>query len=416
MKTAEDCLSQIIDFVSSLGVERVAITESLNRVIAKDIYSSRHIPPRDNSAMDGYALKWEDIKKASREVPVTLRCVEEIPAGIVPDKSPGRGEVSRIMTGAPIPDGADAVVKIEDVDTEGDRVTFFEPVGEGANVRRRGEDVTEGETVIAKGTLIGPAHMGMLAATGNSLVPVYKRPVVAIISTGDELMDIDGDPSSGRIVNSNSYSLFGQVTEGGGIPLILGIAKDNRGDVFTLLSKAKEEAHVIISSGGVSVGDYDFVQSVFKNLGARVEFDTVAQRPGKPFTFATLGSVPFFGLPGNPVSAMMSFEQYVRPALRKITGHRALYRKTVKAVLEEKLAKRSGFTYFLRGILSCRNGRMTVRTTGDQGSGILKSMVLANGIIVLPRAMTNAERGDEVAVQLIDNSLLAAAEPQYLDF
>lgn len=416
MKTVEECLTQILDFLHPLGVEKVPLRESLNRVLAEDIYSSRAIPPRDNSAMDGYALRCEDLQKAAKEHPVTLRSVEEIPAGRSPEQSIGSGEASRIMTGAPIPAGADTVVKIEDVDADVQGVTFFGPAGEGDNIRRRGEDVMEGERVIARGILIGPAHMGMLAATGNALVPVFQKPLVAVIATGDELMEVDGDPSSGRIVTSNSYSLYGQILEAGGIPLPLGIARDKREDLLAHFSAAKERAHVIVSSGGVSMGDYDFVQDVFTELGARVQFDTVAQRPGKPFTYATMEKIPFFGLPGNPVSAMMSFEQYVRPALRKMTGHRAILRRSVKAVLEDTITKRSGLTYFVRGVLSWRDGKFTVMTTGDQGSGILKSMVLANSIIVLPREMTRARRGDEVVVQLIDNGLLSSVKPEYLDY
>lgn len=415
MKTVEECLTQILDFFHPLGVEKVPLRETLNRVLAGDIYSSRSIPPHDNSAMDGYALRWEDLQAASKDRPVTLRHLEEIAAGRMPERSVGRGETSRIMTGAPIPHGADTVVKIEDVETADGEVTFFGPAGEGDNIRRRGEDVMDGERVITGGTLIGPAQMGMLAATGNALVPVFKKPLVAIIATGDELIDVDGDPSSGGIVTSNSYSLHGQIIEAGGIPLSLGIARDNREDLLAHFSAAKEQAHVIVSSGGVSVGDYDFVQDVFTGLGARVLFDAVAQRPGKPFTYATMDKIPFFGLPGNPVSAMMCFEQYVRPALLKMTGHRAIFRRTVRAVLADTITKRRGFTYFLRGIVTWRDGTYSVMTTGDQGSGILKSMVLANGIIVLPRDMTTVRRGDEVTVQLIDNGLLASMKPEYLD-
>ncbi|MCK9230488.1 MAG: molybdopterin molybdotransferase MoeA [Syntrophales bacterium] len=416
MKTVEECLTQILDFFHPLGVEKVPLKETLHRVLAEDIYSSRSIPPHDNSAMDGYALKGEDLRKASKEHPVRLRSVEEIPAGRAPERSIGSGETSRIMTGAPIPTGADTVVKIEDVEIAGGEVSFFAPAAEGENIRRRGEDVVEGECVIAAGTLIGPAHMGMLAATGNALVPVFQKPLVAVIATGDELIDVDGDPSSGGVVTSNSYSLYGQIIEAGGIPLPLGIARDNRDDLLAHFSEAKERAHVIISSGGVSMGDYDFVQDVFTELGARVLFDTVAQRPGKPFTYATMGEIPFFGLPGNPVSAMMSFEQYVRPSLLKMTGHRTIFRRTIKAVLEDTFVKRGDLTYFVRGIVTWRDGKFTVVTTGDQGSGILKSMVLANGIIVLPRNMTTARRGEEVTVQLIDNGLLTSMKPDYLDY
>ncbi len=414
MKTVEESLARILDFVAPLGVEKIPLTECLNRVLAEDAYSTRHIPPRDNSAMDGYAVKHRDLRNASPESPAVLRSVEEIPAGSSPGKRIGTGEAARIMTGAPVPDGADAVIKIEDVDVEDDRVRCFTPVEEGENVRKRGEDVIEGEAVIAAGSHIQPAHMGMLAATGHALVPVYKRPLVAIIATGDEIIDIDGDPSSEKIISSNSYSLYGQIIEAGGIPLPLGIARDTKKDLMSHFSMAKERAQVVISSGGVSMGDYDLVQDVLTELGARVEFETVAQRPGKPFTFATTETIPFFGLPGNPVSTMISFEQYVRPALRKMTGHKMLFRRTARAVLDENITKKNDLTYFIRGKATWRDGSFTVVTTGEQGSGILKSMVLANVIIVLPRGMTHARRGDEVTVQLIDKSILSAATPGYL--
>ncbi|OPL13920.1 MAG: hypothetical protein AVO39_02675 [delta proteobacterium MLS_D] len=415
MKTVEESLELILDFVAPRGVEKIPLTECLNRVLAEDAYSNRNIPPRDNSAMDGYAVKCRDLGNASPEQPAVLRSVEEIPAGTSPEKRIGEGEASRIMTGAPIPDGADAVIKIEDVAVEDDIVRCFTPVEEGENIRKRGEDVIEGEAVIAAGTHIQPAHMGMLAATGHALVPVYRRPLVAIIATGDEIIDLDGDLSSEKIISSNSYSLYGQIIEAGGIPLPLGIARDTKQDLLSHFTMAKDRAQVVISSGGVSMGDYDLVQEVLTELGARVEFETVAQRPGKPFTFATMGTIPFFGLPGNPVSTMISFEQYVRPALRKMTGQKKLFRRTARAVLDENITKKNNLTYFIRGKATWRDGNFTVVTTGEQGSGILKSMVLANVIIVLPRGITHARRGDEVTIQLIDTSILSAATPGYLD-
>lgn len=415
MKTVEEALQEILDSVRPLEIEQVTLLDSLNRVLARDINSSRFIPPRDNSAMDGYALRSEDIMSASRQRPVTLRCVEEIPAGGYSARVLASGEAARIMTGAPIPEGADTVVKIEDVTVDAEGVTFYAPSEKGVNIRRRGEDVVDGETILTKGTPIGPAQLGMLAATGNALVPLYRRPVVAIIATGDELIAVDGDPSPGKIVSSNSYTLYGQVVEAGAVPLPLGIARDTREDLLAHFTLAKERADVIVSSGGVSMGDYDYVRDVLRELGAEVRFESVAQRPGKPFTFALLNGLLLFGVPGNPVSAMVSFEQYIRPAIRKMTGHRALFRRTVKATLEEPLTKKGGFTYFLRGLLTGRDGRFTVTTTGDQGSGILKSMARANCIIVLPRHMTTIESGSEAAVQVIDNSLLAATEPGYLE-
>jgi molybdopterin molybdotransferase len=319
------------------------------------------------------------------------------------------------MTGAPVPEGADVVVKIEDVDVEGDLVKIFEPSPLGDHIRRRGEDVIEGELIVPRGTVIGPAHIGMLASTGHASIPVYQRPLVAVIATGDELIDIDGDAASGKIVSSNSYSLYGQILQCGGVPMQLGIAKDTMEDLLEKF-KAAGRADIIISSGGVSVGDYDYVKDVMTGIGIRLEIENVAQRPGKPFTFGRLGNVPVFGLPGNPVSAMMSFEQFVRPVIRKMTGHRDLFRKTVRATLEEDIKKKSGLTYFIRGKVTGHEKGFTVATTGDQGSGILKSMVLANGIIVLPRDVTEVKKGEKVTVQLIDDSFLSSPKPEYLPF
>ncbi|MCK9273673.1 MAG: molybdopterin molybdotransferase MoeA [Syntrophales bacterium] len=415
MKTVEESLKHILDSAVPLGLEKISILQALGRVAGEDIRSQRSIPPRDNSAMDGYALRSEDIDGASRQNPVAVHTVEHIPAGYFPQKAIGRGEAARIMTGAPVPEGADVVVKIEDVDVEGDLVQIFEPSPAGEHVRARGEDVIDGELIVPRGTVIGPAHIGMLASTGHASIPVYQRPLVAVIATGDELIDIDGDAASGKIVSSNSYSLYGQILQCGGMPMQLGIAKDNINDLLAIF-KAAERADIIISSGGVSVGDYDYVKGVVSETGITLEIENVAQRPGKPFAFGTKGRTLFFGLPGNPVSAMMSFEQFVRPVIRKITGHRDLFRKTIRATLEEDIKKKSGLTYFIRGKVTGHEKGFNVATTGDQGSGILKSMVLANGIIVLPRDVTEVKKGEKVTVQLIDDSFLSSPKPEYLPF
>lgn len=415
MKTVEETLRHILDSVVPLGLEKTAILQTLGRIIGEDIYSQRAIPPRDNSAMDGYALRADDIAGATRDCPAFIHTVEHIPAGYAPQKALAPRQASRIMTGAPIPDGADAVVKIEDVEVDGDLVKIFTPSAVGDHIRRRGEDVDEGEMIISRGTVIGPAHIGMLASTGNAVVAVYQKPLIAVIATGDELIDIDGDATSGKIVSSNSYSLYGQILQCGGIPMQLGIARDTKESLLEKFNAARR-ADIIISSGGVSVGDYDYVKDVMTEIGVRLEIENVAQRPGKPFTFGTLGAIPVFGLPGNPVSAMLSFEQYVRPIIRKMTGHQHLFRKTLRAVLEEDIEKKEGLTYFIRGRVVNRDGRFTVATTGDQGSGILKSMVLANGIIVLPRGVKKVKKGEKVTVQLMDDSLLSTLKPEYIPF
>lgn len=412
MITVKNALERVLESVSPLGIERLDILSAQGKILAEDIHSPRNIPPKDNSAMDGYALRAEDTRGASREKPVVLSVIEDIPAGYPARKSVGSGEASRIMTGAFLPEGSDAILRVEDTERDGDdRVKIFVQVPKGQDVRYSGEDVREGEKVLEKGILIRPAEIGMLASLGRSIISVRQSPLVAVLSTGDELVDIDGDVSQGKIVSSNSYSLAAQITECGASVLQVGIAKDTREDLREKF-EACMRADIVISSGGVSVGDYDFVKDVISSLGA-IDFWRVAMRPGRPLAFGKLGSKFLFGLPGNPVSAMVSFEQFVRPAILKMAGHRNIFRGTIRAALQQTIKKNTGLTYFLRGIISEENGRCTVRTTGEQGSGILKSMVLANCFIILPEEISVAKEGDEVLVQILDPGFGMRPDPGF---
>jgi len=382
----------------------VGILEALGRVLAEDIRAGRDIPPTDNSAMDGYAVRHEDTEGASQRDPVVLEIVEDIPAGVYPEKRIGKGQAARVMTGAPIPPGADAVIRVEDTRREGHGVAVLVRAEAGLDIRRAGEDVRAGELVIPTGTVIRPAEVGMLAALGRSFVAVRQRPLVAILATGDELMEIDENLEPWKIKNSNGYALAAQVRECGAVPMQLGIARDRREDLKDKFLAARR-ADVILSSGGVSVGEYDLVKDIMGEVGNDMLFWRVAMRPGRPLAFGTLGGKPLFGLPGNPVSSMVSFEQFVRPALLKMMGHRRLFRRTVRATLTESIAKKRGLRYFIRAVVEGGQGGYTVTTTGAQGSGILKSMVRANGLVVLPEEMERAQRGEEVTVQLLDASL-----------
>jgi len=413
MITVEHALNHILKSVSTLGTEKINILDALGRVLAEDVYAPRNIPPHDNSAMDGYALTAEDTMGASEESPLFFEVIEDIPAGYLPQKIVGFAEASKIMTGALMPEGADAVVPIEDTELEEGRVKISQDLSIGTNVRYSGEDVTEGECVLVTGTVIRPAEIGMLSSLGRSFIKVHRKPLVAILASGDELIDIDGVPAPEKIINSNSYSIAAQVTECGGIPLHLGIARDTREDITAQFREALR-ADIIVSSAGVSVGDYDFVGDAMQDLHISVDFHTVAQRPGKPFTFGTMGAIPVFGLPGNPVSSMVSFEQYVRPTMLKMTGYTKLFRRTVQAVLKEDITKKKGLRYFLRAIVTTDNDTYSVVTTGAQGSGILKSMVRANGIMVLPEELTTVKAGNTVTVQLIDNLFEQTDTPGYL--
>ena len=400
----EEALAQILNAIVPLDVEKVSILDALGRVIGEDVHAPRNLPPVSNSAMDGYAVRACDTAGASSRKPAILDVVEDIPAGVFPQKNVGPGQASRIMTGAPVPSGADAVVRMEDTQKEGTAVKILVDVVSGMDIRQAGEDVQEGELVIPRGTVIRPAEVGMLAALGRSFIFVHQRPLVAILATGDELMEIDEDTTSWKIISSNNYATAAQVLESGAIPLQLGIARDRREDLLRKFRTATR-ADIIISSGGVSVGDYDLVKDIMHEVGNQMHFWQVAMRPGKPLAFGSLDGVPLFGLPGNPVSSMVSFEQFVRPSLLKMMGHRRLFRKVIRATLEEDVAKKEGMRYFLRAYVKKEGNLYKISTTGEQGSGILKSMVRANGLVVLPEGASGARRGEEVAVQLLDGSL-----------
>lgn len=402
MIAVDEARRQILDAIPGLDLERVAILDALGRVIGEDVFAPRSLPPVDNSAMDGYAVRSVDTAGAAPDRPAILDVVEDIPAGVLPRKAIGPGQAARIMTGAPLPEGADAVVRMEDTAKDGTRVRIFAAVAGGTDIRYTGENVRQGELVIPGGTVIRPAEVGMLASLGRSFVGVHQRPLVAILATGDELVDIDEDPSGWKIVSSNSYATAAQVRACGAVPMQLGIARDRKEDLLRKF-QAAARADLIISSGGVSVGDYDLVKDVMKEAGNRMQFWQVAMRPGKPLAFGSIHGVPLFGLPGNPVSSMISFEQFVRPALLKMTGHEHRSRRVVRAVLEEEVAKVKGLRYFVRARIRRDQDRYLASTTGDQGSGILRSMVRANGLLVLPEEATRIARGDEVDAQILDD-------------
>jgi len=408
----EKAIGRILDIISPLPLEKMGILQALGRVLGEDVFAGRDIPPKNNSSMDGYALRNGDTKGASRKKPVVLRVLEDIPAGSIPRCTLTAGTAARIMTGAPLPEGADAVLRMEDTEKDGDSVRIFAEVERDHDVRFAGEDVRSGELILSCGSVIRPPEVGMLASLGRAFVSVHQRPIVAILATGDELVDIDEPVSPWKIVSSNSYSLAAEVLQCGGIPMQIGIARDNRDDLVAKF-KAALRADLIVSSGGVSVGDYDLVKDVMKDVGNRMDFWRVAMRPGRPLAFGTIESVPVFGLPGNPVSSMVSFEQFVRPAILKMSGKTKIHRRLVKAILQEDVHKKEGLKYFIRGIVSWKEGGAVVRTTGEQGSGILKSMVMANALIVLPEDIALARTGDEVRVQLLDDSLDLTDIPGY---
>jgi molybdopterin molybdotransferase len=403
MISVDEALDKIFSHIRPLGSEKVSLLDSLGRVIAEDIYAKRNIPPLDNSAMDGYAVRWEDIRNASQDHPIRLEVIEDLAAGFISTRTLEKGKAIRIMTGAPVPKGADTVIPVEESKKEDGFALIFKTAAPGENIRKSGEDVKQGDRVIFKGDTIRPAEVGMIASVGRSFVHVSQRPLVAILCTGDELVDVDGDLDEVKIISSNSYTLGAQVKDCGAIPLQLGIAKDRKEDIEEKLRQGIR-ADVLISSAGVSVGDYDFVKDVMKDLGMEMVFWKVAMRPGQPLAFGTIGGKPVFGLPGNPVSSMISFEQFVRPCLLKMMGHRQLFRPVIEAILKEEIRKMTGRRYFIRGTVSFEKNQYFVTTTGEQGSGILRSMVRANGLIVIPEDQEMVRAGEKVKVQLLDRN------------
>jgi len=390
-----------LDATTTLGCEKVGLLDALGRVLGEDIIAPRDNPPWNNSAMDGFAVRWEDIKK-DHEItrPAELKIIEDIQAGQVATKIVGSGEAIRIMTGAPVPDGADTVVRVEFTEPSETSVRIFQPEPQGANIRPKGEDVMEGACIIPKGTILRPGEIGMLAILAKSFVLVHQRPRVAILSTGDELADLDEKFDEHKIVNSNSYGIAAGVQEAGGIPILLGIARDTPESLKEKILQGLG-CDIIVLSGGVSMGDSDFTKVVFAELGADMHFWKLAIRPGQPLAFGKIQGTLAFGLPGNPVSSMVTFEQLVRVAMMKMGGYRNFKRPTVEAVFKEKFSKQPDRRHFLRGILAYEDGQLTVKTTGPQGSGILTSMVKANGLIDIAEEIEKVNPGDTVKVQVL---------------
>ncbi len=404
---------KVLEDIPVLGRERVYIVEALGRVLAQDVAAKRDVPSEDNSAMDGYCCRHEDVAGANSDNPAKLRIIGDSPAGRPFMGSVGPGEAVRIMTGGLIPSGADTVIMVEHTRREGDYVLCLRDPGPNAHIRRHGEDVKAEEIVLSVGDIIRPPEVGMLATLGHAYVHVYQRPIVAILSTGDELVDLDEPFTDGKVVCSNSYSVAAQVIECGAIPLSLGIASDDEADQRARISDGLR-ADVIITSGGVSVGKYDLVKDALSKLGMKVKFWKVAMKPGKPLVFGTIGNKPVFGLPGNPTSAMISFEQFVRPALLKMMGHVRLFRPLIEATLAEDLGITSDRLHLVRCKLFERDGNMMAVTTGTQSSGALRSMVLADGLMILPPEESPFAAGHRVRVQLLHtNSPLSPQSPYH---
>lgn len=394
MISIETAQRTILEHITPLETEKVSIFQALNRITPEDHIAPWDIPAADNSAMDGYAFSSETLS-GNR-----LRVTGFLPAGEVGLVPVPAGEAIRIMTGAPIPPGCDTVIPSEDVQEEGEEIRFASPVKAGSHVRRQGEDIRRGDVVIPAGTLLRPQEIGMLSAMGKTSLAVYRRARIAILATGDELLEPGATPAPGKIINSNSYSLAAQVLDAGGEPMLLGIAPDALEATCDKI-RGGLNADMLVITGGVSVGDRDFVKEAIETLGVSVTFWKVNVKPGKPLAFALLQGTPVFALAGNPVGAMVAFELFVRPSILRSMGHRRLFRPVVKAILQESAANQGERPHLIRGMVSLQGDRYHVSTTGNQSSGRLSSMIQGNGLIRIA-AETSHAAGEEVEVMMLD--------------
>ncbi len=390
----------VLESLAVPGVERVELEQSLGRVLAEDVHANRDLPPHDISAMDGYALRSADLSN----IPAVLEIIEDIKAGDLPSKSLASGQCARIMTGAPLPQGADAVIRVEDTEAKPDNgVQINHAVNPGDDIRRRGESMFNGEVVLTSGTEITPGVIGVLATVKLAQVRVYRRPRVAILSTGNELEGLDEPVDPNKIPDANSYTLVAQAQALGIEPVLLGIARDDPDELARYL-RCGLEYDVLLVSGGTSVGVHDYVRPTIEALGAQMLFWRVAMKPGHPVAFGKVGEKIIFGLPGNPVSSMVCFEQFVAPALRRMMGYARSCRRTIAARLTHDVRHQPGRTEFIRVMLEKEDDGYAATSTGAQGSGMLLSMARADGLAVVPWDSAGLAAGSTVTVQLLDGT------------
>lgn len=407
--TVADALAAVLATIEPLPVERIPLLSGLGRVLAETVIAQDHVPPFRNSAMDGYAVHAADIATATSTTPTQLLVVGTGPAGYPAVASVGPGQAVRIMTGAPLPPGADTVVRFEDTDEveqanssnqEYQQLAIRKALPVGVNVREAGEDIRAGTTVLPAGTVLRPVEIGLLAALGHATIAVHRQPTVAILATGDEVVDLDVTPAPGQIRNSNSYTLAALVQRYGGKPQLLGVARDSLDDLVARLALA-HHADLILSSGGVSVGDYDMVKDVLRAEGEIVLWQ-VQMKPGKPLAFGRLSQKPFLGLPGNPVAAYVSFEVFARPALLRLLGHSVLTKPAVFARTTTEVPNQGGRRHFVRAnVFTGGDAGLLVEPTGEQGSGVLTALRNANALLVIPDECERLAAGAVAEVLLL---------------
>ena len=402
MLSVEEALAQMLAQISALNVVQLPLSDSLGHVLAQDIVAQEDIPPFANSAMDGFALLSENSKPKDGQPP-RLRVTGSVAAGYVADHAVEEGTAMRIMTGAPVPAGADSVIQIELTRYDGPQsswVEILEEVAEGNNIRPAGEDMQKGQTVLSRGVEIGAWEIGILATLGIAQVPVIRQPRVAILGTGDEVIDIDQPLAPGKIRNSNSYLLEAAVRAAGAEPHRLGVAHDT---VESLRAKLSEAINydLILTSGGVSVGDFDLVKDIMQEQG-QVNFWRINMRPGKPVAFGHIGGVPLLGLPGNPVSTAITFELFGRPVLRKMLGHTRLQRQQIEVTVVDGVSDRVMRRHYVRAHVEWKDGQFIAHTTGNQGSHIMTSLLNSNALIIVPEGGTVVKPGDQAKAMMLN--------------
>jgi molybdopterin molybdotransferase len=408
--SVHDASERILGGITPLGVEHVALRTALGRVLATDVLSPIEHPPWDNSSMDGYAVRGSDVTQASGAQPVVLPVLETVRAGQRPSRALEPRSAIRIMTGAPIPPGADSVIRVEDTDGGETTVVIRDARDAGRNVRPRGEDLRVGAIAVARGTVLGAPQIGVLASVGCESVPVHIRPRVAVLSSGDELVDLDrfdevrrGD----RIVSSNSYTIAASVQETGAEVVDLGIVPDDPAAYAERL-QAAAGCDLLITTGGVSVGAFDFTKDVLQSLGAELHLWRVRMRPGAPLGFGMLGAMPWLGLPGNPVSALVTFELFARPLLRTQRGESSVFRRTIDVRTRDDISLAAPLTHFMRAVIRWEPDGAWAQLTGPQGSGLLTSMSLANALLIVPPDRMNVRAGESLRALLLGERALAS--------
>jgi len=402
--TYREALVRVLETAAPLPARRVPLDEAAGLVAAADVASPGPVPPFTNSGMDGYAVRAADVAGASAGTPVRLRVTGDLPAGRVAGGAVTPGTAQRIMTGAPIPDGADAVVPVEGTSGDADQVEVRRAVRAGANVRLAGEDLAPGARVVARGAVLRPADIGLLAVAGCATVAVHARPRVAIVTTGDELVDVAEEPGPGRIRDANVHALRAQAAAAGARPAVFPRVPDRREDVTEAIRRAAAEADVVVTTGGISMGEYDRVKDALERLGADRVFWRVAQKPAGPLGLWRLDGRPVVGAPGNPVAAMLVMEEYVRPMLRRMMGHARLFRPEREAALETPWERRTGDDrlHFLRVLAREEGGSLRARLSGTQGSGVVSSLARANALALVPGDVARVPAGGRVLVHLVE--------------